>query len=67
MTRLLGSTFDAAWEVALASDSLPDDQQQNASVRELLSRCIVHGMQRGETNPNQIAEDALRSVLKTRA
>jgi len=64
MTGLLGSTFDTAWEVVLASDSLRDNQQHTASVRELLARCIVERMQRGETNPSRIAENVLRSVLE---
>jgi len=65
MTRLLGSTFDAAWEALLASGRLTDRPRQAALVRELLARSIIKGMQRGETDPLRIAEDALRSVSRT--
>lgn len=65
MTHVLGSTFDAAWKVLLASDSLIDHPRWTASVREMLARAIIKGMQRGETNPQRIAEDALRSLSRT--
>jgi hypothetical protein len=39
--RLLGSTFDAAWQAVVASDSLPTDARYQASSREMLARCLI--------------------------
>src|SRR5262249_4003541 len=37
---VLGSAFDAAWERAKATDILPTDKRQVASMRELLAKFI---------------------------
>jgi len=61
-TSLLGSTFDAAWDAVVASDSLPADAQHGA--RERLAGCIIEMFQQGEINPNCLAERALRRLKK---
>jgi hypothetical protein len=63
-TRLLGSTFDAAWEAVVTSGTPLGDPQHAASIRELLARCIVNMFQLGETDTNRLAENALHSVLR---
>jgi hypothetical protein len=58
-TRLLGSTFDAAWERVEASDSLPTDKRQVASMRELLAKFIIRMVEQGERDSNRLIETAL--------
>jgi hypothetical protein len=63
-TRLLGSTFDAAWETLVTSGSPLIDPQRADSIRELLAKCIFSMIQLGETDTNRVAENALRSVQR---
>jgi hypothetical protein len=58
ITRLLGSTFDAAWEV-VAAGSTPIDAQQ---IREILAKCILEMVHKGERNPDRIVDNALRQL-----
>jgi len=58
-TQVLGSTFDATWERAKASDSLPTDEAHVLSVRELLAKFIIAMVQQGEKNPKRLVDDAL--------
>ena len=58
-TSLLGSTFDAAWERAETSNSLPIDKEHVLSMRELLAKLIIGMVERGERNPNRLIESAL--------
>lgn len=60
-TRLLGSTFDAAWEV-VAAGSTVIDAPQVAVIREILAKCILEMVQKGERNPDRIVETALRQL-----
>ena len=56
-TRLLGSTFDAAWERVEASDGLPKGHAP--SMRESLAKFIIAMVEQGERNPNRLIENAL--------
>jgi hypothetical protein len=58
-THLLGSTFDAAWERAKASDSLPADKEHVRSMRELLAKFIIAMVDQGEKDPKRLIDDAL--------
>ncbi len=58
-THLLGSTFDAAWERAQASDSLPTDKGHVRSMRELLAKFIIAMVEQGEKDPKRLIDDAL--------
>src|ERR1700730_2650440 len=49
-TRLLGSTFDAAWETLVTSGSPLVDSQKAASIRELFAKCIFNMIKLGETD-----------------
>jgi hypothetical protein len=60
-TRLLGSTFDATWEV-VAAGSTVIDAPQVAVIREILAKCILEMVQKGERNPDRIVENALRQL-----
>src|SRR5262249_2145226 len=40
-TRVLGSAFDAAWEKVEASNTLPTNKRQVASMRELLAKFVI--------------------------
>src|SRR5262245_8965539 len=57
-TRLLGSTFDAAWKSVEASDSLPADKHAT-SMRESLAKFIIAMVEQGERNPDRLIERAL--------
>ena len=56
---VLGSAFDAAWERVEATDILPIDKGQVASMRELLAKFIIATVEQGERDPNQLIEKAL--------
>jgi len=58
-TRLLGSTFDAAWEKVETSDSLPTDKEHVCLMRESLAKFIIAMVEQGERNPNRLIENAL--------
>src|SRR5262245_2902597 len=58
-TRLLGSTFDAAWKSVEASESLPTDKGHATSMRELLAKSIIAMVEQGERDPKRLAESAL--------
>jgi hypothetical protein len=58
-TRLLGSTFDAAWERVEASDSLTTYEGLTTSTREALAKFIIAMVEQGERNPNRLIERAL--------
>jgi hypothetical protein len=63
-TRLLGSTFDAAWEAIVASGSPLTDPQHVNVLRELLAKLLIEMVMHGERNPDRLIENALgRSVL----
>jgi hypothetical protein len=62
-TRLLCSTFDAAWE-AIVAGSPPSNAQQASLLRELLAKLLIEMVTRGERNPDRLLENALgRSAL----
>jgi hypothetical protein len=63
-TGLLASTFDAAWEAAVASDGSLADAQHEGPARQTLARCIIELIHQGETNPHRLAEDALHGLRK---
>jgi len=63
-TGLLGSTFDAAWKTAVASDSLLANTQHEGAARETLARCIIEMIRQGETHPSRLTEEAVRTLLK---
>jgi len=58
-TNLLGSAFDAAWERIQATNAVPTDQRQAASMRELLAKFIIAAVEQGETDPHGVMEKAL--------
>src|SRR5262245_17804019 len=58
-TRVLGSAFDAAWEKAEATNILPADKRQNASMRELLAKIVIAKAEQGEKDPKRLIETAL--------
>jgi hypothetical protein len=58
-TRVLGSAFDGAWEQLEATDILPTDKGQVASMRELLAKFIITTVEQGERDPNRLIEKAL--------
>jgi len=58
-TRVLGSVFDAAWEKVEATNILPTDKRQVASMRELLAKFIIAKAEQGEKNPKRLIETAL--------
>jgi len=58
-TRVLGSAFDAAWEKVEATNILPTDKRQMASMRELLAKFIIATVEQGERDPNRLIEKAL--------
>ena len=58
-TRVLGSAFDGAWEQLEATDILPTDKGQVASMRELLAKFIITTVEQGERGPNRLIEKAL--------
>jgi hypothetical protein len=58
-TRVLGSAFDAAWERVEATDILPIDKRQVASMRELLAKFIIAKAEQGEKDPKRLIETAL--------
>src|SRR5262245_41911462 len=53
--RVLGSAFDAAWERVEATDILPTDKRQVASMRELLAKFIIAKTE----DPKRLIETAL--------
>jgi hypothetical protein len=57
-TRVLGSAFDAAWERVEASNILPTEKGQVASMRELLAKFIIATIEQGERDPNRLIEKA---------
>src|SRR5262245_34934829 len=57
--RFLGSAFDAAWERVEATDILPTDKRQVASMRELLAKFIIAKAEQGEKDPKLLIETAL--------
>ena len=63
-TRLLCAAFDAAWETVLASGTPLDDARQTAAARELLAKHIIEMVGRGERDPQQLVENALRLLLR---
>ena len=56
---VLGSAFDAAWERVKATDILPTDKRQVASMRELLAKFLIAKAEQGEKNPKRLIETAL--------
>jgi len=58
-TRLLGSTFDTAWEAVKASDGALADGPR---ARELLAKYIVATAEQGERNPDRLVASALRRL-----
>jgi hypothetical protein len=63
-TRLLGSTFDAAWKAMAGSGNHFADPQHASLVRELLAKLLIEMVVQGERNPDRLLENALgRSVL----
>jgi hypothetical protein len=67
-TRVLGSTFDAAWEAIVASGSPLADAQSVSLLRELLAMLLIEMVMHGERNPDRLLENALgRSALSASA
>jgi hypothetical protein len=63
-TRLLGSTFDAAWEAIVACGGPVADAQSVGLLRELLAKLLIEMVVNGERNPDRLLENALgRSAL----
>src|SRR5262249_46207334 len=58
-THILGSAFDAAWEKIEATNAVPTDQRQAASMRELLAKFIIAAVEQGESDPHRVMEKAL--------
>jgi len=58
-THVLGSAFNAAWERIQATNTVPTDQRQAASMRELLAKFIIAAVEQGETDPHGVMEKAL--------
>ena len=58
-TQLLGSAFDAAWEMAKASNGPLRDEQHVTSMRELLAKFIIATAEQGERDLNRLIEKAL--------
>jgi hypothetical protein len=58
-THILGSAFDAAWERLEATNTVPTDQRQAASTRELLAKFIITAVEQGERDPHRVMEKAL--------
>jgi hypothetical protein len=58
-TRVLGSAFDAAWEKVEATNILPTDKRQVASMRELLAKFVIAKAEQGEKDPKRLIETAL--------
>jgi len=57
-TRVLGLAFDAAWEKVEATNILPTDTGQVATMRELLAKFIVAKAEQGERDPKRLIETA---------
>ena len=57
-TRVLGLAFDAAWEKVEATNILPLDKRQVASMRELLAKIIIAKAEQGEKDPKRLIETA---------
>jgi hypothetical protein len=66
-TRLLGATFDAAWEAVLASGEPLVDARYVSSLRESLAKCIIEMVQHGERDPGRLAEFALQPLGLSRS
>jgi hypothetical protein len=64
-THLLCAAFDAAWETVLASGTPLDDARQTAAARELLAKHIIEMVRRGERDPQQLVENALRLLPRS--
>jgi len=64
-TRVLGSAFDAAWEKAEATNILPTDRRQVASMRELLAKFVIAKAEQGEKDPKRLIEAALLRLRLT--
>jgi hypothetical protein len=67
-TGVLGSAFDAAWERLEATNILPTDKGQVASMRELLAKFLIATVEQGERDPNRLIEKALlrlRIILRS--
>src|SRR5262245_3004090 len=58
-TRLLGSTFDAAWKSVEAAGTLSTEKGYATSLRELLAKFIIAMVEQGERNPDRLIERAL--------
>ena len=58
-THVLASAFDAAWERVEATNLLPADKGQVASMRELLAKFIIAKVEQGEKDPKRLIETAL--------
>jgi hypothetical protein len=58
-THILGSAFDAAWERIEATNTVPADQRQAASMRELLAKFTIAAVEQGESDPRRVMEKAL--------
>ena len=59
---VLGSAFDAAWERLEATNMLPTDKGQVASMRELLAKFIIAKVEQGEKDPKRLIDTALLRV-----
>ena len=64
-TRVLGSAFDAAWEKVKATNMLPTDKRQMASMRELLAKFVIAKAEQGEKDPKRLIETALLRLRLT--
>jgi hypothetical protein len=64
-TRVLGSAFDAAWEKVKATNILPTDKRQVASMRELLAKFVIAKAEQGEKDPKRLIETALLRLRLT--
>jgi len=58
-TRVLGSAFDAAWKKVGATNILPTDKRQVASMRELLAKFVIAKAEQGEKDPKRLIETAV--------
>lgn len=65
-THLLGSAFEAAWQVLKTSGDALADETHAASTRDLLARRIVEMGRRGERNHDRLVEEALSHLAKSR-
>ena len=66
-TRLLGESFDAAWEAVLAAGNPLADAGYVASLRETLAKSLIEMVRRGERNPDRLAEHALQPLGLSRS